>query len=316
MIQSTLISGLPMTSPLLPDLAALDDLAVLTVTGADAADFLHRQLSNDIVHIGPSRARWAAFCTAQGRMLASIVAWRPAEDQVSMMVSRDIAQAVVKRLSMFVLRAQARVALSDLMVYGCILTPEASETLRAKPWVRVPDGHGDWISAPVHPGGAARAWLVAQAGLPSDAGAAQAAWRVADIQAGLPWIRTATQDLFIPQTLNMDLNGGIDFQKGCYPGQEIIARSHYRGTVKRRMAQGATPWTDAQALPQAGDDLYIAGGDGRPAGRIIDLAHGGQALHILAERSISDAGTSRYRLGSPEGPAIELAPFDDPASAG
>src|SRR5690606_2050765 len=115
--------------------------------------------------------------------------------------------AFVKRLSMFVLRAKARIALSDdLRVYGAVLTPAAPEALRAAPWTRVADAHGDWISAPSRPGGATRAWLIGAAGLPADTGARQAAWRVADIQAGLPWIRTGTQDLFIPQTLNMDLN--------------------------------------------------------------------------------------------------------------
>ncbi|MDN5843646.1 MAG: folate-binding protein [Alcaligenaceae bacterium] len=305
-----------MSAPSLAPLTALDDLAVLTVTGADAADFLHRQLSNDVLHLGPAQARWAAYCTAQGRMLANVVVWRPAEDRILMMVSRDIAQAFAKRLSMFVLRAKAQVTLADdLQVLGCLLGPEAPDELKAQPWLRVPDAQGDWISAAAAAGSTPRAWRVVEAGQTLDPGANQAAWRVADIQAGLPWIRTGTQDLFIPQTLNMDLNGGIDFKKGCYPGQEIIARSHYRGTVKRRMARGSTPWANSLALPQAGADLYIAQGDGRPAGRIIDLAHDGQTLYLLAERSLGDADTSGYSLGGAKGPVIELFPVDPAAPA-
>ena len=66
------------------------------------------------------------------------------------------------------------------------------------------------------------------------------AWRAADLAAGIPWIGAATQDLFIPQTVNLELIQGVSFTKGCYPGQEVVARSHYRGTVKRRMAYGAS----------------------------------------------------------------------------
>lgn len=315
MIQSALLSERLMTFPDLPSLAALNDFAILAVTGVDAADFLHKQLSNDVLHIGPAHARWAAYCTAQGRILASVVVWQPAADRILMMVARDVAQAFAKRLSMFVLRAKAQVVLADLQVYGCFLTPQAPGALSAEPWVRLADARGDWISAPAASGGTPRAWLVRETGLPLDARADQSAWRVADIHAGLPWIRASTQDLFIPQTLNMDLNGGIDFKKGCYPGQEIIARSHYRGTVKRRMARGAIPWANSQTLPPPGADLYIAQGDGRPAGRIIDLAHDGQTLHILAERSLADADTSRYSLDGAEGPAIELFPIDGMAPA-
>src|SRR3546814_16344751 len=105
MIQSARIPEHLMTTPALPPLASLDDLTVLAVTGADAADFLHKQLSNDVLHIGPTHARWAAYCSAQGRMLASVVVWRPAEDRILLMVAHEIAQKFAQRVSMFLLRA-------------------------------------------------------------------------------------------------------------------------------------------------------------------------------------------------------------------
>lgn len=288
-------------------LVLLNDLAVLAVTGEDAADFLHKQLSNDVLHLTPAQARWAAYCTAQGRMLASMVVWRPSDTELRLLLARDIALAITKRLSMFVLRAKVRIELLDHAVLGCTL-PAGADTLPnmpAAPWMRVDDAAGEWITAPHGEGQPARAWFISQT--PQSTQPDDGAWGAADIQAGLPWIRTASQDMFIPQTLNMDLNGGIDFKKGCYPGQEIIARSHYRGTIKRRMAYGVVPWTADKALPCVAEDIYAAGsGEDRPVGRIIDLAHHDNTLHVLIERSLSDPAETRYSLGSAQGPVLIL----------
>ncbi|MBV6271990.1 folate-binding protein [Alcaligenaceae bacterium CGII-47] len=288
-------------------LVLLDDLAVLAVSGEDAADFLHKQLSNDVLHITPTQARWAAYCTAQGRMLASMVVWRPSDNELRLLVSRDIAAAITRRLSMFVLRAKVHIELLDQLVHGCFLptAPDSLPDTPAEPWSRSHNTDGEWITAPHSDSQAPRAWRIstsAQAAKPDNG-----RWRAADIQAGLPWIRQATQDMFIPQTLNMDLNNGIDFKKGCYPGQEIIARSHYRGTIKRRMAYGTVPWAADLALPHVADDLYAAdSGDDRPVGRIIDLAHSDGILHALIERSLADPATTRYSLGCAQGPVLAL----------
>lgn len=285
----------------------LDDLAALKVAGEDAADFLHRQLSNDVLHLPPTQARWAAYCTAQGRMLASMVVWRPEANELRLLVARDIADALTKRLSMFVLRARVRIERLDGAVLGYFLPASAAPfaDMSPEPWTRVQDAQGEWIAAPHADGQPPRAWRITTA--PPATVPDHGDWRVADIRAGLPWIRTATQDLFIPQTLNMDLNGGIDFKKGCYPGQEIIARSHYRGTIKRRMAIGTATWPPDQPLPQPGDDLYAAGSpDGRPIGRIIDLAHPDATLHVLIERSLADQADTRYSVGSGQGPVLDV----------
>lgn len=293
-------------------LVLLNDLAVLAVTGEDAADFLHKQLSNDVLHITPTQARWAAYCTAQGRMLASMVVWRPSTNELRLLIARDIAPAIAKRLSMFVLRAKVRIELLDHAVHGCLLAQGAEPlpNMLEAPWMRADDAAGEWIAAPHGEGEPSRAWFISPAPLSTEPD--HSAWRVGDIQAGLPWIHTATQDMFIPQTLNMDLNGGIDFKKGCYPGQEVIARSHYRGTVKRRMAYGTAHWAGDRVLPSVADDLYSAGSDeSRPVSRIIDLAHHDNTIHVLIERSLSDAAATQYSLGTPQGPILTLHPMAD-----
>lgn len=293
-------------------LVLLNDLAVLAVTGDDAADFLHKQLSNDVLHLMPTEARWAAYCTAQGRMLASMVVWRPSNNELRLLLTRDIAATITKRLSMFVLRAKVHIELLDHAVLGCYLPIGADSlpNMPAAPWMRADDAAGEWITAPHGEGQQARAWFISQASLTAEPD--NGAWAAADIQAGLPWIRAASQDMFIPQTLNMDLNGGIDFKKGCYPGQEIIARSHYRGTIKRRMAYGIVSWAADTPLPHVADDLYAAGsGEDRPVGRIIDLAHHDGTVHVLIERSLADAAETRYSLGSAQGPVLSLLTLMD-----
>jgi folate-binding protein YgfZ len=296
----------------LPLCVRLDDLAVLAVTGEDATDFLHRQITNDVLRLDPSQARWAAYCTAQGRMLATMVVWRPQADELRLLVARDIVEPLLKRLSMFILRSKVRIQRLDHEVLGCFLPPSSTPSPPAPttPWSRAQTAEGEWIAAPHGEGQPARAWLITPAC--PEAGGNDDAWRAADIQAGLPWIRAATQDMFIPQTLNMDLNGGIDFKKGCYPGQEIIARSHYRGTIKRRMAYGTAPWAPGAILPGEGDDIHAADeDDGRPVGRIIDLAVLDTTLHVLIERTLSDPPETRYRLGSPQGPVLTLHAMTD-----
>jgi folate-binding protein YgfZ len=116
----------------------------------------------------------------------------------------------------------------------------------------------------------------------------------------------ATQDVFIPQTLNLDLIDGVSFTKGCYPGQEVVARSHYRGTVKRRMAYGTvneTPSQPAASLP--GIDIFDANKPNSPCGRVINSAQA-QQIHLLLEIQLSDLESADFRLGEVDGPAITL----------
>src|SRR5690606_761075 len=124
----------------------------------------------------------------------------------------------------------------------------------------------------------------------------------------LPWVQAATQDLFIPQTLNLDLLGGVNFSKGCYPGQEVVARSHYRGTVKRRMAHAVSEaYSGTEAAALAGVDTFDGKQPDAPCGRIVNAAMDTNgALHVLMEVQLADLETADFRLGSPTGPALQV----------
>lgn len=289
-----------------PARSRLGDLAILALDGADAEAFLHGQITNAVQGMPDDQARLAAYCTAQGRMLANLIVWRAGPESLRLMLARDVIESVAQRLRMFVLRAKVSIRIDDtLSIIGCA-GPQHCPAGATDPWTVGRDDEGDWIVAPAH-GSQCRVWRIVPGPVAADL-ANDHAWHAADLAAGLPWIRAATQDLFLPTTLDMDLNGGIDFRKGCYPGQEVIARAHYRGAVKRRMAYGIAAWPGDRPQPAPGDDLYEAGGSERPMGRLIDVARVADTLHAAVEITLSDWPAMRYALAAADGPVLELAP--------
>lgn len=297
----------------------LADLSVLRASGADAAAFLHGQLTQDITGLPPGQARLAGYCTPKGRLLGTLVIWRdPAqtEDFVAL-VKADIAQALAKRLSMFILRAKAKLTVEPIAAWGVQLAAghQAASLPFAPPADHLPfsvaqTDQGTWIAAPRAESGPRRWWFLGDQNLPTENSDAslQAAWQVADIAAGLPWIQAATQDVFIPQTLNLDLIEGVNFTKGCYPGQEVVARSHYRGTIKRRMAYGLAQ-SGGPADSLAGSDIFDAARPESPSGRVVNAASCDGGTHLLLEVHLADLGTAEYRLGSVDGPHIGIQPL-------
>jgi tRNA-modifying protein YgfZ len=241
--------------------ARLSRYGLAAVSGEDARDFLHAQLTNDIKHLPSDRAALAGWCSAKGRLLASFLVI-PAPQGFLLQLARDLAPAVVKRLSMFVLRSKVRIA-------------DASEA-----WAQFglwnadgPAPHVKWEGdvATVRVG--ERRFLElrpATEAAPAPT-ASEAAWTLQEIRAGRPLITAATQDQFVPQMVNFEALGGIDFQKGCYPGQEIVARAQYRGQVKRRMVQLRAP---------AGTELRP--GQEFNGGVVVDSAPGENGAELLA----------------------------------
>jgi len=285
--------------------ATLANLAVISARGADAASFLHGQLTQDMQSLPDDQARLAGYCTAKGRLLATMVVWRARDDDgLRMLVRADLAAALVKRLSMFVLRAKVKLAVEPDGVHG-VTALQPQPGISGAPWQCVHRASGVWITAPCADPQTVRGWCLGtapEAGVESDS----AAWDADDVAAGLPWIEAATQDLFIPQTLNLDLIGGVSFTKGCYPGQEVVARSHYRGTVKRRMAGGVV----VSAVVSAGSaiapaaDVYQRDRPGEPCGRIINAASTDGVTRVLFEAPLDAVATGRLHVGSADGPAI------------
>jgi len=299
-------------------LVRLDDLAVLRIHGADAVQFLQSQLSNDIGSLGAGDARLAAYCNPKGRMLGSMVIFREhaeTPDSLLALVKADIAEALVKRLRMFVLRSKVTLEITNQSAWG-----RSGYGPHVLPWqVLHQDGLIE-ISAPSVPDTAARHWLV----YPLDADpqqlsnqldaplAARDAWYAQDIEAGLGWVEQKNLELFIPQSLNFDLSGGVSFTKGCYPGQEVVARAHFRGAVKRR-ALPAHCIVPADVSFEPGQDVYDARAPQAPAGRIINAARTAHrdapgahhiAWHLLVEVNPAQADAADLRVVSPDGPAL------------
>lgn len=310
----------------------LVDRGVIRASGADAASFLHGQLSNDVSRLDAAHARLAAYCTPQGRMLASFVYARAGAGELWLSTSADVLAPTLKRLSMFVMRAQAKLsdASAELAVIG--LAGEAAaawlgEAAPAAPWdkadrdgaivIRLLPARQDGTDVP--------AWLwigpvaqaeALQAALPAlDA----AQWQRIELATGVAQIVAATSGQLVPQMLNYELVGGVDFRKGCYPGQEIVARSQYLGKLKRRgfLLAGA-------AAMRPGQEVYWSGDAGQPAGLIAAAAPEFGGGHVaLAELKIAVTQSGTLHLGAADGPVLALQPLPyalphetEPAAAG
>jgi hypothetical protein len=293
--------------------AELQHLGLLSCTGDDARAFLQAQLTNGIEDIAQSEARRAGWCSAKGRLLALFLVV-PQEGGFLLQLSRDIAPAVAKRLSMFVLRAKAKVAdVSDAWAqYG--LWGESAEARLAQLGLAVPRGEMQAASsegiAVVRVG--AQRFLVlapaAQRGRLSSLALehGDASWVLQEIRSGLPQVVQATQEEFVPQMVNLERLGAVDFKKGCYPGQEIVARTQYRGVLKRRMARARVSSPAA-----AGDDLYADELAGQASGKVVAAAAvpgGGSELLAVLQIGALDSGQA-IRLRAPDGPLLEFLPL-------
>jgi folate-binding protein YgfZ len=240
--------------------ARLTRYGLLSVSGDDARAFLHAQLTKDIENLPADRAAFAGWCSAKGRLLASLLVI-PAPEGFLLQLARDLAPAVAKRLSMFVLRSKVKIAdVSDAWEQHGIMNSDwkSEGVIWEGPQVKIKVADKRFL----HLGPKAEMQSLA-------ATAGEDAWTLEEIRAGLPFISAATQDQFVPQMVNLETLGGVDFQKGCYPGQEIVARAQYRGQVKRRMVRLPAP---AGAQLQPGQEIN--------GGVVIDSA-GGELLAVM-----------------------------------
>jgi folate-binding protein YgfZ len=284
----------------------LSHLGVIGARGADAAKFLQGQLTNDVASLGASKLRLAGFCSAKGRLQASFLVTAAAPDELSLVCAASVLPTTLKRLSMFVLRAQcrlrdataearlwglvgdsARAQIGDLSVWGR-REAEATSTLR------LPDAAGMArciVSAPAD--ALASAWPAVTLDH----------WRWLEVQSGLPTIEAATVEQFVPQMLNYEIVGGVDFQKGCYPGQEVVARSQYRGTIKRRMFL-----FDVDAEAAAGQEVFHSDDASQPAGMVVNAAPkpDGAGWSALVEVKLAALEAGSLHLGAADGAVLRL----------
>ncbi|CAM4092801.1 YgfZ/GcvT domain-containing protein [Kerstersia similis] len=310
-------------------LTPLPEFAVFRVTGADAASFLHGQLTQDIEHLGPAEARLAGYCSPKGRLLVSLLVWRSGEQasgqapeaagDILLLARGDAADALTRRLAMFILRAKAKISASPQAVYGASVAAEqltqaeqlAGGSLPQTPWQKADLPSGTWIALPQAPAGPLQ-WFVLPVNMeaPVLAGAQTMdaeTWYQAHLGAGIPWIGGATADLFVPQNVNFDCIGGINFRKGCYPGQEVVARSHYRGTLKRRMGYG-TLNAAPTLLADPAADVFDPARPQEPAGRVVASAPG----VVLLEAPLDVLAAGELRYGAVDGPAITIGSLPYP----
>ncbi len=296
----------------------LSDWGLLFVEGSDAGSFLQGQLTNSILGMtrtppaaiaqNYSGVRLSGYCTAKGRLLGS--AWiclstHAEEDRFALFVSRDLAASFAKRLAMFVLRSKAKVV--DVShawtVYGAL---GPANTLPAN----LPsDAIALTMTQPLGTGDQERILFATQTPLPSQSASSKylAAWNAAEIASAIPRIVLATQDQFVPQMINLESIGGVDFKKGCYPGQEVVARSQYRGAIKRRLYLAQVETTLEHAGPAT--EIIHESDPGQPAGMVVLSAQhpsdaGLVTLQIECKSELAQSG--KLHLGKADGPPLVL----------
>jgi folate-binding protein YgfZ len=301
--------------------APLTDLGVIAATGEEAAQFLHNQLTNDVEHLGNTNARLAGYCTPKGRLLASLLMWKSAES-IQLQLPREILPAIQKRLQMFILRAKVKLAdVSDqtvsLGLFGASAqsvlatwfgdlpaTAYTSSDSEAGKLIRLADALGQprylWVTTPEH---AMAAWpelIKALTPATSDT------WRLTDIHAGIAQIIQSTQEKFVPQMINFEVVGGVNFKKGCYPGQEIVARSQYLGKLKRRMMLATV---EAQEV-KAGMEVFSSVNPEQPSGMIVNAERSSASdFDCLVELQTASMQDATIHLSSANGPALKFLPL-------
>jgi len=305
--------------------SSLDHLGVIEVSGIDNASFLQGQLSNDVLQLSSTQARLAAFCSAKGRMQASFIALKRENGDILLVCSKDLLAPTLKRLSMFVMRAKAKLrdASGDFSLYG-LMGPAACTDLTAlaHPWQAYNQGETSVVQLYPAQGLGRQLWL-APTGTPSPTGPdlPLSDWHCGEVMSGVATVSAPLVEAFVPQMLNYESVGGVSFKKGCYPGQEVVARSQFRGTLKRRaylacLQQNPLDTATADTLPAplfAGQEVYAITDPDQPCGLVVQAAHNlsGQWVAIVSLQT-SAADGQKLSIGSADGPAISLLPLPYP----
>jgi folate-binding protein YgfZ len=309
-------------------LCDLSSLGLLQIGGADAADFLQGQFTNDIHAVTEQQSQLSGYCTPQGRLLANFRIFRREQD-FFLQLPLELLPAFQKRLSMYILRAQVRIAdLSDRLV-RIGLAGECAAALLADRFPGLPDQPNavlhpqEWTLLRL-PGAVPRFEIIAPAGqmIPLwEHCRAQAApadpdyWPLLEIRAGIPTVYTATVEAFVPQMINLHRVNGVSFSKGCYVGQEVVARMKYLGKLKRRMHLARVTCASA---PLPGDELYAdqTTQSGQGAGTVVDARPSGDGnWELLAVVEDASFGQGRLHLEDSNGPVLEFLELPYPAAS-
>lgn len=308
-----------------PILADLSHLSLVQFAGEDAQTFLQGQLSNDVRLLNGTNSQWAGYCTPKGRLLANFLLWQNGENSYLMQLPASLREAIQKRLTMFVLRSKVKVTdESGYWVRLGVAGPGAEAAVRAAVGAAPAAVHGlishdsgavirlpgDCFEILVTPARAQDVWNGLAAAC-KPAGSGRWEWHL--IRAGVPTVLPATQEEFVPQMANFELIGGVNFKKGCYPGQEIVARTQYLGKLKRRMYLAKLAGDTA---PAPGDPLYSADMQEQSSGIIVNAQPAPSGGYdVLAVIQTSSAETERIHWRTLDGPVLQLEalPYAIPA---
>ena len=317
-----------------PVIAPLDELGIIGVRGVDARRFLHGQLTNDVEHLAADRCQFNGLCTAKGRLLAVFTQWLDAE-AVLLQLPREVLPGIMRRLAMFVLRS--KVALTDDTAHwhafgltgngldawlaAAGVDPGAQSGMGMQRdgiwWFRQPPGPrcGSRVMAVVPTAAAAGFIPSLVAAAPGLRAVAPAAWWWSQIDAGVPGLWAVTQERYVPQMINLEVLDGVSFAKGCYPGQEVVARSQYLGKLRRRMAAGhidtGTAAAGQEIVSIAAVDAAAGGPAAQSAGSVVMAAPApGGGMDLLFECPTELlAGAVALHLGVADGPQITVRPL-------
>lgn len=314
----------------------LNDWSCISVIGPDAVDFLQNQLTNSVKSIANTPAasialphqqnRFAGYCSAKGRLMANFWIMRqdtPVNNESNesqpafyLFISKDLAASLAKRLSMFVLRSKVKVLdlTESMTVYGYATESNASTEEFKKMTSMVGVLTAELPPVNINQVQTKRYLMAAPKNQVMGDGHDEAlqAWNWLEIQSAIPRITQATFEQFVPQMINMESLKGIDFQKGCYPGQEVVARSQYRGTIKRRL-QVAHINHQANILP--GTEIFHSDDPSQPCGMVVLAAPHplvSDRVDVQVECKLEALQTGSVHLGSATGPALSFSALPYP----
>lgn len=304
----------------------LTNWGLILVEGPDAAALLQGQLSNSVISLkrtlsgeiaqGPGAVRLVGYCNPKGRLLAS--AWlalfpesTDSDDRFALFISKDIAASTAKRLAMYVLRSKVKVldASNDWDIFSSYQNSQGEKST-ALPndalTLRMPDVLAQ--------GQSFQRTLVAKRRVDGNTSTvdepALMQWNSLEVLSAIPRIELATQEQFVPQMINFESVAGVDFKKGCYPGQEIVARSQYRGAVKRRLQLAHTEANEsALDLAKPGVELFHDGDPSQPCGMVVLAANNPNHLDridLQVECKLDALESGKIHLAMSNGPVLKI----------
>lgn len=282
-----------------PGITRLSQFALITASGADAVNFLHSQLTNDVKSLAENHACLAGYCTPKGRLLATMLIWK-INDTITIEVPQELQETLQKRLQMYVMRSKVKLehvgaGQTIFGLFGESIVKKITDWFPiapTSPYELVSNDNGTLLRLTDVEGTARYQCIVPTEMAEQIEQAAnllphlnftpqeknvlykikpllkESEWMLSEIHAGIPHVSTATIEKFVPQMINYELIGGVNFKKGCYPGQEIVARTHYLGKQKRRTVLARIP----SAAVQSGMEVFASTDLTQPCGMVVNAA--------------------------------------------